>query len=121
MPKNSNSKVILNMKMPEHCGACKFGMKTCEGKDFCFITRKSVNVDTKSKDCPLSEYTTPKKKSKPKKVPCKQCGSTRSTECVLAGDKFVKFFKCCKCGADSLSNPGTTWNEAILNWNAMNS
>lgn len=121
MQKNKTDKVVLNMKMPELCGKCKFGMKTCKGKDFCFITRKVISVDSKSPDCPLTEYPSARKNTRVKKLPCKYCKHTRSSGVVLSTTGPDKFFKCCKCGADSSSNPGATWREAAINWNIVNS
>lgn len=118
--KKSDEKVILAMKMPENCGKCKFGMKTCNGNDFCFITRSTVSVDCKAKDCPLSEIPKSKKKPEPKKVPCKLCGCKKATEGVDTTNNS-KFYICSKCGNDSSTLFGATWRAAKENWNIINS
>jgi len=113
-------KVILRMKMPENCGKCKFGMKTCNGKDFCFITRDIIHVDCKAATCPLEEYEKPatKRKPMPKKLPCKSCGCKKIAECVMSTGG--KFFQCTKCEKDSSGVLSNTWRAAIEVWNQFN-
>ena len=117
---NSQDKVILNMKMPSHCGECKLCMKTCEGKNFCLITRKPVNVDCKCASCPLQPVPGAKPRTPlPKLSACPSCGSTRFNKRTHISDVTFKYIECKKCGLTSESLPGKTWRAAIEGWNSL--
>ena len=115
-------KIIINMTMPKTCGDCKFGMKTCSGTDFCFITRHDTSVDCRASTCPLEEIPQARKKEPlPKITKCMSCGSTSFNKRSKVDNPYFKYIECRNCRSTSEKSPGHTWREAISGWNALNS